>query len=366
MQSTFNLSPQVHKAYSAPFFPFPTLTNQLVRNINHYKIMSNTLLFLEQKVLVVIVNYRTADLTINCLYSLVPEMQLVPGIQVTVVDNASGDDSVSKIQQAIDAEGWGDWVNLVASPHNGGFAAGNNFAIRPALKSDCPPDYFLLLNPDTEIRPGAIRTLVDFMAERPKVGIAGSSFELADGTPWQITLRFPTLLSELDSGLRLGIVSKLLRKWVTAQPSGNKICQADWLPGACMLIRREVFESVGLMDEEYFLYYEETDYCLQVKRGGWSCWYVPESVVMHIGGQSTGVEVPNEPPERLPKYCFDSRRRYFTKNHGLVYAAIADLFCISGLALWKIRQVIQRKPNFDPPNYLGDLIQNSVWLKGAR
>ena len=324
--------------------------------------MSNTLLFLEQKVLVVIVNYRTADLTINCLHSLVPEIDSVPGMQVTVVDNASEDDSAFKIQQTIKAEGWEDWVKLIPSQHNGGFSAGNNLAIRPALESDNSADYFLLLNPDTEVRPGAIRTLVDFMVQRPKAGIAGSRFELADGTPWDITLRFPTLLSELDSGLRLGIVSKLLHKWVAAQPVSRQTQQADWIPGASMLIRRQVFESVGLMDEEYFLYYEETDYCLQAKRAGWSCWYVPESVVMHIGGQSTGVEDQKQPTERLPKYCFDSRRRYFTKNHGVSYAAIADLLWIVGYSSWKLRQVVQRKPSYDPPHYLEDFVRNSIWF----
>ena len=315
-----------------------------------------------QKVLVVIVNYRTADLTINCLKSLVSEIHSLLGTKVTVVDNASGDDSVPKIQQAIDTKGWGDRVNLIPSQHNGGFAAGNNLAIRPVLESADPADYFLLLNPDTEVRPGAIKALVDFMAQRPQAGIAGSRFELADGTPWDITLRFPTLLSELDAGLRLGIVSRLLGKWVAAQPISREIQSVQWLPGASMLIRRQVLETVGLMDEEYFLYYEETDYCLQVKRAGWSCWYVPDSLVMHIGGQSTGVEIPNELPERLPKYCFDSRRRYFTKNHGVIYAAIADLLWIVAYATWKVRQVIQRKPNYDPPHYLGDFIQNSVWF----
>ena len=311
-------------------------------------------------ILVVVVNYRTPDLTINCLRSLIPELTNLPRMQVTVVDNDSGDDSVTKIAKAIATEGWNDWVKLIASPHNGGFSYGNNLAIRPVLESSDPADYFLLLNPDTEIRSGAIKALVDFMTQHPQAGIAGSRYELADGTPWQITLRFPTILSELDAGLRLGIVTKLLRKWVVAQPAGDEACSVDWLPGASMLIRREVLETVGLMDEEYFLYYEETDYCLQTKRAGWSCLYVPDSLVMHIGGQSTGVDLVDEMPERLPKYCFDSRRRYFTKNHGVVYAAIADLVWIAGFSLWKVRQFVQRKPNSDTPYYLRDFIRNSV------
>ena len=322
--------------------------------------MSHTISSPPPKVLVVIVNYRTAELTINCLKSLLPELSLLPRMRVTVVDNNSEDNSVTKIQQAINTEGWGNWINLIASQHNGGFAYGNNLAIRPVLESTDPADYYLLLNPDTEVRPGAIKTLIDFMAQHPQTGIAGSRFELEDGTPWDIKLRFPSILSELDAGLRLGIVTKLLNKWVIAQPVERKVQPVDWLPGASMLIRREVLETVGLMDEEYFLYHEETDYCLQTKRAGWSCWYVPDSLVMHIGGQSTGVEVPNEPLKRLPKYCFDSRRRYFTKNHGFIYAAIADLVWIVGYSTWKIRQFVQCKPNYDPPYYLRDFIRNSV------
>ena len=324
--------------------------------------MSHTISSPLPKVLVVIVNYRTAELTINCLKSLIPELSLLPGMQVTVVDNNSEDDSVTQIQQAINTEGWGDWINLIASQHNGGFAYGNNLAIRPVLESTYPADYYLLLNPDTEIRSGAIKNLVDFMEEHPQAGIAGSRFELLDNTPWDIGLRFPTILSELDAGLRLGIVSKLLHRWTAARPIKRKIQSVDWIPGASMIIRREVLETVGFMDEEYFLYYEETDYCLQAKRAGWSCWYVPDSLVMHIGGQSTRVEIPNEPPERLPKYCFDSRRRYFIKNHGFVYTAIADLLWIVGYSTWKVRRFIQRKPNNDPPYYLQDFIKNSVLI----
>jgi hypothetical protein len=328
--------------------------------------LPNTILPTDNLLLVIIVNYRTPDLTINCLRSLTTEIKSVPGMKVTVIDNASGDDSVAKIQNAINSHNWQSWVEFIASEYNGGFSFGNNLAIRPVLQSANPPAYFLLLNPDTEVRPGAIKALVDFMEEHPQVGIAGSSFEQADGKPWSFAFRFPSILSELDSGLRLGIVSKLLANWLVTRKISNEECQVDWLPGASMMIRRQVFESVGLMDEGYFLYYEETDYCLQAKRAGWSCWYVPQSRVMHIGGQSTGVDVADTPPKRLPKYCFDSRRRYFVKNYGLLYAAIADLLWIFGFSLWKIRQIIQRKPNLDPPYYFWDFIQNSVLFKGAK
>ena len=315
--------------------------------------------------LVVIVNYRTPALTIDCLRSLVSEVQSLPGTRVVVTDNKSGDASVEQIGNAIETEGWGEWALLMPLERNGGFAYGNNAAIRPALQSTNPPPYILLLNPDTVVRPGALKALVDFMNEHPDVGIAGSRLEEPDGTPQSSAFRFHTALSELDTGLNLGVASKLLSKWVVWPPISNENCQTDWVAGASMIIRREVFETAGLMDEEYFMYYEEMDFCLQAKRAGWSCWYVPQSRVVHLVGQSSGVTDTKKPPKRLPQYLFDSRRRYFLKNYGLVYTALADTFRASGFAVWRLRRSIQGKPDRDPPSFLTDLLRNSVFLKGG-
>ncbi|MGC8710934.1 MAG: glycosyltransferase [Leptodesmis sp.] len=131
--------------------------------------------------LIIIVNYRTARLTIDCLRSLEHEVRSQPGTQVVVVDNASGDQSVDAIQAAITQHHWQDWVTLLPSSRNGGYAYGNNLAIRPTLRADNPPSYYLLLNPDTQVRPGALKALVDFMEQHPTVGIAGSSFENQEG-----------------------------------------------------------------------------------------------------------------------------------------------------------------------------------------
>jgi len=311
-------------------------------------------------VVVAIVNYRTAPLTINCLRSLAQDIQNMPGTQVVVVDNNSEDGSAEAIQQAIADNEWSTWASLIPSNHNGGFSYGNNQVIRPVLASDHPPDYVWLLNPDTEIRPGSLQALTDFMQNNPKVGICGSSFEEVDGEPWPIAFRFPTILSELEDGLRLGLVSKLLSRWRVAQEMPDHPTQVDWLPGASMLVRRQVFETVGLMDEGYFLYFEETDFCLQAVRAGWECWYVPESRVMHIAGQSTGVTATTDQPKRLPQYWFNSRRRYFVKNHGRFYTAIVDIVWFIAFALWRIRRIVQRKPDSDPPYLLRDFLKNSA------
>src|ERR687886_1714028 len=313
--------------------------------------------------IVVIVNYRTPGLTIDCLRSLVSEVRSLPGTRVVVTDNASGDGSVEQIDTAIATEGWGDWVSFMPLERNGGFAYGNNAAIRPVLESVNPPPYILLLNPDTIVRPGALQVLVDFMDKHPDAGIAGSRLEDPDGTPQQSAFRFHTAISELDQGFRLGIISKLLAKWDIAPPVPEETCQTDWVAGASMIVRREVFEAVGLMDEEYFMYYEEMDFCLQAKKAGWSCWYVPKSRVVHLVGQSSGVTDTKRPPKRRPQYWFDSRRRYFLKNYGWLYTALADAIWASSFALWRLRRAIQGKPDTDPPQVLSDFLRNSVFFK---
>jgi GT2 family glycosyltransferase len=314
---------------------------------------------------VVIINYRTPDLTVDCLRSLVDEVQSIPGTHVVVVDNKSGDGSVERIESAIATERWGSWVTFLPLEHNGGYAFGNNAAIRPALASPNPPDYILLLNPDTVVRPNALQTLVSFMDQHPEVGIAGSRLEEPDGTPQRSAFRFPSILSELDDGLRLGIVSNLLSKWVIAPPVPEDTCKVDWVAGASMIIRRQVFESTGLMDEKYFLYYEEVDFCLTAQRAGWPCWYVPQSRVVHFVGQSSGVTDTKRKPKRRPTYWFESRRRFFVKNYGWLYAVLTEVVWASGFAVWRLRRAIQRKPDTDPPMLLGDFLVNSTLLKGG-
>jgi N-acetylglucosaminyl-diphospho-decaprenol L-rhamnosyltransferase len=319
-----------------------------------------------QRLIIVILNYRTADLTIDCLRSLVAEVQSRSSTQVVVSDNDSQDGSVERIGAAIVTEGWDDWVTLMPLDRNGGYAFGNNAVLRQALAATDPPPYYLLLNPDTIVRPGAIQALVDFLENHPAIGIVGSRLEDPDGTPQISAFRFPSLWTELDFGLRIGLVTRLLSRWTLASAVVDQPCQTGWVAGASMLIRREVFEAIGLLDETYFMYFEEVDFCLQAKRAGWPCWYLPESRVVHLVGQSSGVTDTKRPPKRLPTYWFNSRRYYFLKNHGWFYTALTDAVFMVGLSLLSLRRVIQRKPNTDPPQLLSDFFLNSVFLKGGQ
>lgn len=314
------------------------------------------------RLLIVIVNFRSASLCIDCLRSLAPEVAANAGTRVVVTDNPSGDNSVEEIGHAIARNNWSSWCELKPLPRNGGFAYGNNEAIRPALQSNDPPQYVLLLNPDTIVRPGAIRALLDFMDANAKAGIAGSRLMHENGDAQVSAFRFHTVLSELEAGVRLGFVSKLLKKRIVAPPvpQTQQPTQTDWVAGASMIIRREVFESAGLLDEGYFMYFEEVDFCLRARRAGWTCWYVPASRVVHLVGQSSGVTDVKQAKKRRPRYWFESRRRYFVKNHGKLKTAFADMFWMSGFVTYRMRRFVQRKPDTDPQKLLGDFARNSV------
>lgn len=311
------------------------------------------------RVLIAIVNYRTANLVIDCLESLASEIMACPHVRAVVVDNASGDGSAERIAAAIAARGWQDWASLVASPVNGGFSRGNNLAIASA-PAGFLPGFVWLLNPDTRVRPGALAALLDFMRGHPRAGIAGTLIEDGDGITWPYAFRFPTIAGEVERGARLGIVSRLLGKKAISRKMGSEPAPVDWVSGASMMIRSSIFDAVGPMDDSYFLYFEETDLCLRARRAGWQCWYVPHARVLHIAGQSTGITGKNAVVPRMPSYWFESRRRYFIKNHGRAYAICADLAWIAAHLLWRLRRRLQSLPDTDPAHLLSDFIAHSA------
>ncbi len=307
-------------------------------------------------VAVVIVTYRSAALTIACLRSLQHERSNPAlGIRAVVVDNASGD--LAEISRAVDHNQWSSWVSLVAAPRNGGFAYGNNLGIERAYAA-ATPSYVYLLNPDTEVRAGAVAGLVQFLEAHPEAGIAGSSFETAEGRDWKIAFRFPTLLGELEHGLELGVVTRLLSRWAVVRHM-NEHCEAvDWVSGSSMMIRPEVFAAVGGLDENYFLFFEETDLCRRARRAGFTIWYVPQSRVMHIGGGSTSVS--SRKRVRLPSYWFESRRRYYVVTYGLTHAMLIDLVAVGANLLGAAKRLVQGRQHGGTPNFIRDLLHHSV------
>ena len=316
------------------------------------------------KLLVVILNYKVADLTIGCLRSLARELPGIAGSRAVVVENGSGDDSAERLRDAIVAKGWDAWVELVPLVRNLGFTAGNNLIVRRALSSPDPPEYVLLLNADTVVAPDAISGLVRFMDEHPRAGIAGARLEFADGRPQGTPFRFPSIASEFDRGLGIGVISRWLSRWAVCPPKPLVACAVAWVAGAAMIIRREVIERVGPLDEGFFAYFEDADYCLNARRSGWSTWYVPDSLIVHFQGSSSGIDAGTR--TRLPAYWFEARRWFFLKNHGPIYAGLADAAFLLGCAIGGLRRKIQRRPDPNPPHLFMDSLRQSVFFKGFK
>ena len=312
---------------------------------------------------VVIVNYRTGALVADCLASLKSEIEARPGTQVVVVDNASGDDSCERIQSAIDGLQAAGWARLVRSPVNGGFAAGNNLAIRPWLDATPRPDAFWLLNPDTRVIPGALQALVAALEEDRACGIAGSQLLEADGSPWPFAFRFPSIAGEFEACARLGLVTRFfghraIARQMNTGPDAPR-ATVDWVSGASFIVRRRMIEEIGPMDERFFLYYEETELARRASDAGWTSVYVPTSRVLHISGQSTGVTGQQSERRRMPRYWFESRGRYFEQSHGRTYALMADLACVAGTLLWHLARIVRLRPNTDPPHFMTDILANA-------
>lgn len=318
------------------------------------------------KTVVIIVNYRTPNLVCDCLCSLSEEIKAIQGT-VIIVDNNSADRSVQYITDFIEKHAWQQWVVLLPCMQNLGFAGGNNFALQYAFFSKLPVDYFWLLNPDTVIREGAGLHLVQFLENNPAVGIVGSRLEDPDGTLQISAFRHHSIISEFLSGMRLGYLNKILHKWVVAPYPVAKIPHpTEWVSGASMIIRKEIFTQVGFLDDRYFLYFEEEDFCKHAADIGWPSWYVPASRVVHLVGAASGFSDLRKKAPRRPKYWFESRRRFFLKNYGKIATCCADMAWMTGYSIWRVRRFLQRKPDTDPPFFLRDFLSHSVFCKGFR
>lgn len=306
---------------------------------------------------IIIVNYRTSGLVIDCLRSLAQELAELPKARVIVVDNNSGDDSVEKLAAAIERECWSSWASMMPLSQNGGFAFGNNACMRIAMQTAGQLDYLMLLNPDTVVLPGAVKSLLSFMDAQPKVGIAGSMLKDADGQVDSSAHIFPSPLSELLGAARLSLLDRLLPHRVVTPPIRQSAYECDWISGASMIIRRQVVEDIGLMDDGYFLYFEEVDYCLRAHKAGWQCWYVPDSQVIHLEGSSTGIRAA---AKRRAAYWYDSRRRFFLKHYGISGLVTADALWFLGRLSYLLRKNLRPKAvnnkNNDPKWFMFDLL----------
>lgn len=266
---------------------------------------------------IIIVNWNTRDLLERCLRDVYQNSRNLD-FEVIVVDNASTDDSLTMLACNFPQ------VKVIKNPNNAGFSAANNRGIQVAQGR-----YYLLLNTDAFVHPGTLESMVKFMDERPEAGVAGCRLYYADGSPQRSCTSFPTLRTELFQVLwldRLFPRSRLFGHYWLSYWDYNSVHEVDSVIGACMMLRRDAVDKVGLLDEGYFMYSEEVDLCYRMKQAGWKVLYTPQATATHIwGGTSKRIQ---EKTTFLRLY--ESRMRFFRKHYGRKTAFLYKIILFGG------------------------------------
>jgi GT2 family glycosyltransferase len=298
---------------------------------------------LPRKVSVLIVNFHAYLEAGSCLESLKYHKDDLgyqnEEFEVIFVDHGSEPVSANLLHQKF------PWIHLIATDANPGFAAGVNRAARASLGR-----YLLLLNPDCVVHGDAARRLAEWLDEHPHVGAVGPLVEESDGSVQASARRFPG-----PTTLFAGRTSWLTRRWpgnrwtrrnlVAPEPGGGPV-EVDWVSGACMMIRREAFESVEGFDERFFMYWEDADFCLRLKRAGWPVVYNPRESVTHLTGRSSA-----RAHTRSLLAFHRSAFLYFRKNSGrlaqvaapVVFVALYARFAMK-LAALEVRRLSKGTP----------------------
>jgi GT2 family glycosyltransferase len=263
---------------------------------------------------VIVVSYNTREILRACLGAVAQSTGV--GLELFVVDNSSRDGSADMVAQDF------PWVHLIRNADNRGFAAANNIAIRRTTGR-----FVLLLNPDTVVQPEAIGTLARFLTEHRNVGICGPLVLNPNGTYQSCGYHYPTLLSEIRQSKNSG---KLLRRVVGPEPEfgpRTEPTNVEWVDGCCLMIRREVIGAIGPLDEQFFMYAEELDWCFNARKHGWRIVAHPGTSIVHYGGQSSA-----QVAERSLALLVETRLRYYRKNFGLWTASLVSLVYLLGFA----------------------------------
>ena len=261
---------------------------------------------------IIIVNWNTKEALKGCLESIYASG--LHFFEIIVADNASEDGSISMLEEEFPQ------VRLIKNTRNVGFARASNQGMFLSRG-----DHILLLNSDTQIEAQALRRIIEFMEEHPQAGAMGPRLVLPDGRPQPYSFGCdPTLGYLLRRGLNLFLRKGYLHDWGT-----EEIREVDWVSGASLMLRRRALEETGLLDENFFLYFEDNDLCLRLRQKGWKVYFNPMVQVIHLGGESL---VKNE-PARAEYYR--SLLYFYSKHYGKLKTAV--LITLLPLYRWLVR-----------------------------
>lgn len=294
---------------------------------------------------IIIVNYNTKELLRQCINSIYQNVKDI-SFEIIVTDNASSDGSTDMLEAEFPS------VNLIKSKKNGGFAYGNNLAIKQSKGR-----YIFLLNSDTIIIKDVITKMVNYMDKNQSAGMIGPKLLNKDLSHQTSISGFPTFKREFyhiykfKNLLKIPIVKKILIKisgkigskdveqYMENYKDIEKPQEVQVLVGAALLIRRKIINDIGLLDERYFMYYEEIDYCYQAYKAGWKSIYYPNGCIIHLIGQS-GERTSKRINEITFYERYKSMIKYFRKNHGKTKEILVRINLILGLTIRILANVI--------------------------
>jgi GT2 family glycosyltransferase len=282
---------------------------------------------------IIIVNYNTINLLRNCLNSLIQTEGRV--CELIVVDNASTDGSAEMVANEFPG------VVLVRNQQNAGFSKANNQGMKLAKGK-----YFLLLNSDTVVRAGAVEIMAEFLGSQTAVGAVTCKLLNANGTiqasisnrPGPVLLFFRLLgVSRLISGDRARrwlsrtcgfFLGKTIRSYLAPYTAHDSPVEVENISGACMMLRREAVQQVGFLDEGFFMYFEDMDYCVRLQNAGWKMYYLPQGEIIHLGGMSSGGRMRNYSVHSY-RALFHFYRKHF--SHAMVVTVRSMVITTSSL-----------------------------------
>ena len=276
---------------------------------------------------IIIVSWNVRDLLRKCLRSVNSQQSTVhrplftarrdrsPFTEIIVVDNASRDGTVEMLRAEFPD------ARVLANAENAGFTRANNQALAIAQGR-----YLFLLNPDTELRPGALQTLYDYAEAHPRVGIIGPQLFYGDGSVQSSRRRFPTLATAFLESTKLQQWfprNRVLTRYYMNDTRDDATQEVDWINGSAMFVRRAVHDQLGGLDEGFFMYSEELDWCYRAKQAGWQSVYLPAAQVTHYEGKSS-----EQASARRDIYFNTSKVRFFRKYHGALVAGVLRVFLL--------------------------------------
>jgi GT2 family glycosyltransferase len=269
---------------------------------------------------VIIVNYNTIELLRNCLHSIYMQTSGIT-LEIWVVDNASTDGSPDMVEAEFPN------VKLIRSNLNQGFSKANNMALR-----QCSSEYCLLLNPDTTIPENTFKKVIDFMELHPDAGAVGCKLLKADETLDIACKRsFPTPWNSFCKVLKLHKLfpkNKLFGKYNLTYMDENETHSIDCIVGAFMMLPKKVIDEVGLLDEDFFMYGEDIDWCFRIKKAGYEIYYYPETFIWHLKGESS-----KKQSKRMIKEFHKSMFIYYNKHHKSRYNFMLNCLVYLGIYL---------------------------------